>query len=120
MTLNVLITVIFVIVVVAIVVWIVTVSLRARRASEASDARLASQLQMIADNPPAAKPFASETPAERSEAVVAAAEDPTLVPEDATPASLKAERLAELGELHAKGLISDEELATARAKILAE
>lgn len=120
MPLNVLFTVIFVVVIIGLVGWIVMVSVRARRANAASDARLAAQLQMIAAEPPKAKSFADETPAEKSAAVVAAAEDPTLVPEDASPANLKASRLAELGDLHDKGLISDEELATARAKILAE
>jgi Short C-terminal domain len=120
MTTGVLITVVFAIVVIALVIWIVTVSRRAKRAGEASDARLAAQLQAYAEDLPKAKPFEDETPAERSAQVIAAAEDPTLVPEDASPANLKASRLAELGDLHAQGLITDEELATARAKILAE
>jgi hypothetical protein len=74
----------------------------------------------LARNPPVPpKPFDEETPAERSAQVIAAAE-----PDDETPAQVtattKAERLAELADLHAKGSITDDELAAARAKILAE
>jgi hypothetical protein len=119
MTSDVLFVVILVVVVVALVVWIATISSRAKRMSAASDARLAAQLQDIASNPPVVKPFDQETPAERSEQVIAMASD-----DDATPAeiisSTKEERLTELSALHAKGTISDDELATARAKILAE
>jgi cytoskeletal protein RodZ len=118
-TANILFIVVFVVVVVALVIWIATISARAKRISAASDARLSAQLAEIADNPPATKPFAEETPAERSAQVIAMAE-----PDDETPAQIasatKAERLVELGDLHAKGAISDAELATARAKILSE
>jgi uncharacterized membrane protein len=118
-TANILYVVALVVVIVVIVIWIASISRRAKRMSDASDARLASALADIANNPPATKPFTQETPAERSEQVVAMAED-----DDETPAqitsSTKESRLAELAELHAKGSISDEELATARAKILAE
>ena len=59
------------------------------------------------------------TCAERSAQLIAMASD-----DDETPAQIaqqtKAERLAELADLHAKGSITDDELATARAKILAE
>jgi uncharacterized membrane protein len=116
---NVLFVVVLIVVIVALVIWIATISARAKRISTASDARLAAQLQDIADNPPVVKPFADETPAERSEQVIAMARD-----DDASPAeviaSTKADRLAELADLHAKGAISDDELAAARAKILAE
>lgn len=118
-TTNILFLVVLVVVIVAIVIWIVTISARAKRMSVASDARLASQLQDIANNPLATTSFDQETPAERSEQVIAMARD-----DDATPAivvsSTKEERLAELSELHAKGSITDDELAAARAKILAE
>ena len=110
---------VFVVVIAALVIWVALIARRARRASEASDARLAAQLAEIAKNPPAAKAFEDETPAERSEQVIAMARD-----DDATPAevvnSTKAERLTELSDLHAKGNITDDELAAARAKILAE
>ena len=119
MTSDVLFVVVLIIVVVGIVIWIATVSSRAKRISAASDSRLAAQLQDIANNPPAAKAFADETPAERSEQVIAMARD-----DDATPpviiSSTKAERLTELADLHSKGEITDDELAAARAKILAE
>jgi hypothetical protein len=119
MTGNVLFVVILIVVVAGLVIWIATISARAKRMSAASDARLAAQLQELAANPPATTPFAEETPAERSEQVIAMARD-----DDATPATVvsatKEERLAELAELHAKNAISDDELAAARAKILAE
>lgn len=119
MTGDVLFVVVLIVVVVGIVIWIATVSARAKRISAASDARLAAQLQDIANNPPVTKPFDQETPAERSEQVIEMAHD-----DDETPAeivaSTKAGRLTELADLHAKGAITDDELATARAKILAE
>ena len=108
-----------VVVIIAIVIWISTISRRAKRMSDASDARLAAQLADIANNAPTTKSFDQETPAERSEQVIAMAQD-----DDETPAqiatSTKESRLAELADLHAKGSISDDELAAARAKILAE
>jgi hypothetical protein len=117
---NVIFVVILVVVVVALVIWIVTISSRAKRMSEASDARLAAQLADIARNPPTTpKPFAAESPAERSEQVIAMAEDDDETPAQVASAS-KESRLAELADLHAKGSISDDELAVARAKILAE
>src|ERR1700712_1890497 len=117
---NLLFLVVLVVVVVALVIWIATISARARRVSDASDARLAEKLSEIAKNPPVApKPFDQETPAERSEQVIAMAGD-----DDETPAQVnaatKASRLTELADLHAKGAITDDELAAARAKILAE
>ena len=116
---NILFVVVLIAVVAGLLIWIATISARAKRMSAASDARLAAQLQSIANNPPVTKPFEQETPAERSEQVIAMAQD-----DDETPAAVgattKAERLVELSELHAKGAITDDELATARAKILAE
>jgi sensor histidine kinase regulating citrate/malate metabolism len=116
---DVLFVVILIVVVVALVIWIATISSRAKRMSAASDARLAAQLQDVANNPPVVKPFDQETPAERSEQVIAMASD-----DDATPAEIvartKEERLTELSALHAKGSITDDELAAARARILAE
>jgi len=111
--------VVVVVVVAALVIWIATISARAKRMSAASDARLAMQLQDIADNPPVTKPFAEETPAERSEQVIAMARDDDASPETIA-ASTKAERLTELSDLHSKGSITDDELAAARARILAE
>ncbi len=116
---NVLFAVVLIVVVIGLVIWIASISSRAKRMSAASDERLAAQLRDIAANPPATKPFDEETPAERSQAVIEAATD-----DDETPAQIaaktKAERLTELSDLHAKGAISDDELAAARAKILAE
>jgi hypothetical protein len=116
---NLLFLVAAIVVVAALVIWIATISARAKRMSAASDARLAMQLQDIADHPPATKPFAEETSAERSEQVIAMARDDDASP-DTVVASTKAERLTELSDLHSKGSITDDELAAARAKILAE
>ena len=116
---NILFVVGLIVVVAALVIWIATISARAKRMSEASDARLAIQLQDIANASPATKPFDQETPAQRSEQVIAMAGD-----DDATPATVvartKEARLTELSDLHARGTISDDELAAARAKVLAE
>jgi cytoskeletal protein RodZ len=119
MTSDVLFVVVLIIVVVGIVIWIAAVSSRAKRISAASDARLAAQLQDIANNPPATKPFDQETPAERSEQVIEMAHDDDEAPAEIV-ASTKAERLTELADLHSRGAITDDELAAARAKILAE
>ena len=116
---NILFVVVLIVVVAALVIWIATISSRAKRMSAASDARLAAQLQSIASNPPVTKPFEQETPTERSEQVIAMAQDDDEKP-TAVAASTKAERLVELSELHANGAITDDELATARAKILSE
>jgi uncharacterized membrane protein len=110
---------IFVVVIAALVIWIASIARRARRVSDASDARLAAQLAEIAQNPPATKAFEDETPAERSEQVVAMARDDDATPSDVVN-STKAERLAELADLRVRGSITDDELAAARAKILAE
>jgi flagellar biosynthesis/type III secretory pathway M-ring protein FliF/YscJ len=93
-------------VVAALVIWIATISARAKRMSAVSDARLATELQALAANPPAATPTEQENPSERAG--------------QAAVADSKEDRLLELAELHSKSLISDDELATARAKILAE
>lgn len=114
--------VVLVIVIVAIVVWIATISRRARSISTASDARLAAALQEVADNPPATKPFDAETPAERSADVIAMSrdDDDTTAQAASVAAATKESRLAELADLHARGLISADELAAGRATIIAE
>jgi hypothetical protein len=99
--------VVVVVVVAVLVIWIAGISARAKRMSAASDARLAMELEGLAANPPAAvepgpKPPSLENPAG-----------------PAVPSS-KEVRLQELTGLHASGVISDDELAAARAKILAE
>lgn len=111
--------VVLIVVVVIIVFWIAGISARAKRISAASDARLAAQLQDMVNNPQAAKAFADETPAERSEQVIAMARQDDAIP-PVIISSTKEERLAELSALHAKGSITDDELAAARARILAE
>jgi hypothetical protein len=119
-TSDILFVVIFVVVIVGLVVWIASISRRARQASAASDDRVAMQLKAAMADLPPTKPFTDETPAERSANIIADGTDASLVPEDASPAALKETRLAELADLRTRGLISDDELATARAKILAE
>ena len=116
---DVLFVVVLVVILVIIVLWIVAISARAKRISAASDARLAAQLQDMVNNPQAAKEFADETPAERVEQVTAMARDDGAVP-PVIISSTKGERLTELSALHANGSITDDELAAARAKILAE
>jgi predicted PurR-regulated permease PerM len=113
--------VVIIVVVVALVLWIASISRRAQRLSNASDERLAAQLQDVAKNLPPTTPFEVETSAQRSAQVIAMATDDENDPSSvATPAATKESRLAEVMDLHSRGLISDEELATARAKILAE
>ena len=92
-------------VVAGLVIWIAVISARANRMSRASDRRLDTELQGLAANPPAPEPPSLTPPVEAA---------PPEVP------SSKEVRLQELTGLHAGGLISDDELATARAKILAE
>jgi hypothetical protein len=116
---NVLFVVVLIVVVAIIVIWIAMISARAKRISAASDARLAAQLQDMVNNPEAAKAFADETAVERSEQVIAMARQDDAIP-PVIISSTKGERLAELSDLHAKGAITDDELAAARAKILAE
>ncbi|HEX3680591.1 MAG TPA: hypothetical protein VHU90_12790 [Galbitalea sp.] len=102
--------IIFIVVIVAVVaalaIWIATISARAKRMSSAADARLATELQTLAENPPPVTPMSEISAADRAGYV--------------TDGPSKEVRLTELAELHSKSLISDEELAAARAKILAE
>jgi type II secretory pathway pseudopilin PulG len=117
---GIIVVVVFVVVIAGLVLWIASISRRAKQSSAASDQRIAQQLQAAMVDLPPTKPFADETAAERNANIISDGTDPALDPEDASPAALKETRLAELGDLHARGLISDDELATARAKILAE
>jgi flagellar biosynthesis/type III secretory pathway M-ring protein FliF/YscJ len=114
--------VVLVVVILAIVIWIATISRRAQRISAASDARLAAALQDVAAHPPDRKPFADETPAERSADVIAMSRDDDDSPAEAASvaAATKESRLAELTDLNARGLISADELAAGRATIIAE
>jgi len=103
-------------IIVALIIWIATIFARAKRMSGASDALLAVQLEELAANPPTTTSNGPQVSGERSEPVMTAGENSL----KAGAASTKEGRLTELSELHAGGLISDDELATARAKILAE
>jgi hypothetical protein len=117
-TSNIIFIVAVIVVVAALVIWIVTISARAKRMSAASDAQLAIQLEELAANPPAAPLIGQQHSGERSESVMTTGDDDASSQTDA--ASTKEGRLAELAALHAKGVISDDELTVARAKILAE
>ena len=92
-------------IVAALIIWIVVISARAKRMSAASDARLAVELEGLAADPPAPAPPGLTSPADS--------------PQQTADGS-KEDRLTELATLRGRGLISDDELATARAKILAE
>lgn len=114
---DILFIVVIIAIVAALIIWIVTISARAKRMSTASDAFLAAQLEELAANPPAAT-IGLQAYGERSERVATAAGNGASPRTGAS--STKETRLTELAELHSKALISDDELATARAKILAE
>jgi hypothetical protein len=113
-----------VIVVVGLVSWLLIFARRAARLSRASDIRLATDIASLA--PPATddKP---QVPASDTGSSIAWDTLPWSEPQSASrppaaqPAADSIEgRLAELSELHARKLISDDELAAARAKVLAE
>jgi hypothetical protein len=115
---DILFIVVIIAIVAALVIWVVTISARAKRMSTASDAFLAAQLQELAANPPPATSIGLQASGERSESVMTAARNSANPKAGAS--STKEARLTELAELHSKSLISDDELAAARAKILAE
>jgi hypothetical protein len=119
-TADIIFAVVFGILVISLIVWVVTIFRRANRVTNASDARLTARLYAAASELPT-------TTAEGGAESVAAAgppempqQNPLLNPLDAPPSGPKETRLAELAGLHDRGLISDDELASARAKILAE
>ncbi|HEX4442243.1 MAG TPA: SHOCT domain-containing protein [Galbitalea sp.] len=113
MAINIIFAVVFGVIVVALVIWIVTIYRRARRVSDASDARLNSRLYAaVAELPEVPQGAPTQAPT--------VAPKPLADPVDAAPSGPKESRLAELADLHARGLITDEELTTARAKVLAE
>lgn len=105
--------VVFGLVAVGLIVWVVVIVLRARSVTGASDERLNSRLYAALNNLPQDD---ASIPKKLPPAPGKAPVDPA----DAAPSGPKEARLAELSDLHARGLISDDELAAARAKILAE
>ena len=111
------------IVAVGLTVWIVIFLRRASRIAGARNSRLANDIASLTP------PTAGETPQVPASATGSSiAWDMLPWSEPQTPARPVAEppsnsiegKLAELADLHARKLISDEELAVARAKILAE
>jgi Short C-terminal domain len=123
MSTNLIFAIVFGVVVIALVVWIVTIYRRAKQVSDASDARLNARLYAAAaELPTSSGDQALATPPRAVVAPVPDSVAPVPAPEsaDAAPTGPKEQRLAELGDLHQRGLISDDELAAARAKILAD
>ena len=113
MSVNIIFGVVFGVIVLGLVIWIVTIYRRAKGVSDASDARLNARLYAAA----AELPEVPQGPPTQAPTV---APNPQLATVDAGPSGPKESRLAELADLRSRGLISDEELAAARAKILAE
>jgi hypothetical protein len=113
-TINVLFVVVAVLVVAGLVTWVVLVVRRASSNTRTGDARLAAELQSAVRNPPVAGPTPTVV------APDAAPVSPATGASDASPVDDIEARLARLAGLHARGVITDRELAEARAKILAE
>jgi hypothetical protein len=113
-----------VIIVAGIAVWLVVLARRASRAARASDIRLATDIASLAAPDKDATPH---LPASATGSSIAWDTLPWDQPQSEAPAppaepaaNTLAGRLAELNDLHARKLITDEELAAARAKVLAE
>jgi hypothetical protein len=126
MSVNLIFAIVFGVIVVALVVWIAVIYSRAKQVSDASDARLNARLYAAAATLPSesASDEDTRTPADSQPPLSKPAAPVVRYPmpgsPDAAPSGPKDARLAELGDLHERGLISDGELAAARAKILAE
>jgi hypothetical protein len=113
-----------VIIVSGLITWLVVFARRAARFSRASDIRLATDIASLAAPDKDASP---QIPASATGSSIAWDTLPWDQPQSATPqpvagpaASSIEGRLAELNDLHARKLITDEELAAARAKVLAD
>ena len=119
MPIDLIFTIVFAVIVLALLIWIVAIYRRAKRATDASDARLNARLYAAVSSLPETTGHAQTTSGAPQPDPVADALDgaPSI---DATPSGRKDERLAELDDLHGRGLITDDELAAARARILAE
>jgi hypothetical protein len=103
--------------------WITIFLRNASRIARASDGRLVTDLAALSAPPTGSSP---QVPASSTGSSIAWDNLPWSEPQTApkpvvAPAAGSAEgKLAELNDLHARGLITDEELATARAKVLAD
>jgi hypothetical protein len=113
-----------VIIVAGLVIWVAILVRRASRVSRASDIRLATDIASLAAPD---KDANSQVPASPTGSSIAwdtlpwdQPQSPAPTPLAELPANSLEGRLAELSDLHARGLITDDELATARAKVLAE
>lgn len=113
-----------VIIVGGLVIWLVVFARRAARIARASDIRLATDIASLAAPDKDASP---QVPASDTGSSIAWDTLPWDQPQSAAldpvaePAANTLEgRLAELKELHDRGLITDDELAAARAKVLAD
>jgi hypothetical protein len=122
MSANLIFAVVFGVIVVALVIWIAAIYRRAKQVSNASDARLNARLYAAAAELPTAsdRDVGSDAAAQFAPSKSAAVGHPLPGSPDAAPSGPKVSRLAELVDLHERGLISDDELAAARASILAE
>jgi hypothetical protein len=111
------------IVVIGLTVWIVIFLRRASRITGASNNRLVTDIASLRPPTAGATP---QVPASVTGSSIAWDTLPWGEPQAPTrpvvepPASSIEGKLAELNDLHARKLISDEELAVARAKVLAE
>lgn len=126
MAANILFGVIFGVVALGLIVWVIVIVRRARTITEASDSRLSARLYAAANEPTepdairGAVPEPVEGAATKSTPAILTPVDSTTNPADVKATGPKEARLAELADLHERGLITDDELAAARSKILAE
>jgi hypothetical protein len=111
------------IVAVGLTVWIVIFLRRASRITGARASRLTSDIASLA--PPSEGPT-PQVPASATGSSIAwdtlpwSAPQPPAHPITDPPTNSIESKLAQLGDLHARNLISDEELAVARARVLSE
>jgi hypothetical protein len=96
----------------ALIIWVIVIVRRAQGITNASESRLNTRLYAaVNDSTLTDVPAAPIAPAPIASAAA---------PKGTAPSGSKETRLAELSDLHDRGLIDENELAAARAKILAE
>ena len=119
MSANILFGIIFGVIAVGLIVWVVVIVRRARNITKASDSTLNARLY-AAVNEQVKHDSVTGPTATKSTPAILTPVDSTTDPSDAKATGPKEARLAELADLHERGLISDDELAAARSKILSE
>ena len=98
---------------IGLIIWVVVIVVRARQVTGASEDRLNARLYAAMNNlPPNEASIPKPLPPKNGAPAAGSA--------SSSPVETKESRLAGLTDLHDRGLISDDELAAARAKILAE